>query len=1070
MRRVLFLACVLLALPPRVEAVPVVVHVNSAGQNNASATISIGMAPTGTNRAMLCGISTQNTTRTGVSVVFNTTESLTFVTWRDFDSAGLQAHAELWKLVNPTATSANVVFTLTGATAVSVGCIAFSDVDQTTPFGTVSDNGARSNTASVDVASATGELVMDVMSMRVGTTGITAGAGQTNYIEQVSGAGAGNVTLGLSTEAGATTTAMTWTVDDTTAKSWASIGVSVKPVGGGGSGRTFTVCTVGCDFTNDQLQVALDGTTCGDSVLLELGHTYAAGSSGDILGDKCATPGWDSITVRTGVTSVGAIMSSGSFPVAGQRVTESDAAVFAKIVPTVNNQPGLRTVYPSETGASCAAAPCKGSGWTVKWLEFPGKADWLSRALVRFGTNNDMVDLPGGDGQDKLAELPQYLTLYQCYVHGDSFAGQHQGLMLSSKDARVFHNRFDYFMTTGETQAITGWSGTGPYDIQNNYIAATTENVIFGGADSFLRLKATVTGTPTASAIQLTTPLWVHSDGTTEAAALNACTTWPCADNQNIYSGIYIAITHGGVDYGTVQCAFSVDTCTLSPTLPFTPSVGDEVRWSWQMGGLTFKYNYVYKRPEWMDPIVGTPTAVTATPVGTGGTLAAGTYCYRVVATAKVSPIGSPNAFSVAAAEQCAVTTGSTSKVTISWTGTTSNAYSYRVYGRTTGAQDRYFEVTAPTVTVDDTGGAGTSASFASLPKIGTRWPVKNNFELKQGDGASPMGSILVEGNLFDGSWCCAQSNGISFKSNNQGKGSGSVNPDAMRDVSAVIRNLTYRNNWGRRFNRAIALTCSNTGNSPLGPSGVMTDVTLSNNLFTDLNDYVSSDSNNDGVLDTTFNSAIIMTTGGFANAVQSRGCVRVTWSHNSFYAESNDLNGPLWLNIASSADKFVDLSLRDNIMARDCTTGGCTSNGTNSLKGFAPSNLGEGTPGWTGTTTGSSAIDHNAWPDGASSVYTNPTFPTANTFFPTDAAVKATHLTNYTNCNANADILGCALQASSNMHLAASDGTDVGADIAAIKAFTDIALSGNLTGGVVTGSGTPSSQPRMRLRFRGGS
>ena len=34
-----------------------------------------------------------------------------------------------------------------------------------------------------------------------------------------------------------------------------------------------------------------------------------------------------------------------------------------------------------------------------------------------------------------------------------------------------------------DTQAIGGWNGPGPYLIENNYLEAAGENVMFGGAD-----------------------------------------------------------------------------------------------------------------------------------------------------------------------------------------------------------------------------------------------------------------------------------------------------------------------------------------------------------------------------------------------------------------------------------------------------------------------------------------------------------------------------------------------------------------------------------------------------------
>lgn len=1010
----------------------------SSDGSGAASSITLSHTTSGTNRYLACGVAVQDTSKTVTSLTFNGVALTRLTFFNNPDSPGRESRAEYWYLVNPPATTASVVVTLSASTAVAAGCVSFTEVSQSTPHGTAATGKGDAESTSLDVSSVSGELVLDVMSMRVGTTPIIVGAGQTEQVNKVSGAGFGNATLGMSTEAGATTTTMTWSVAaGQGAKAWTAIGVSLKGATSSGGGSTIKVCASGCPYDNSQLQSALDAAIDGDEVLLETAHSYPAPSTGFVMGKKCVTPTWDCITIRTGVTALGVVMSTALFPATGARVTAADAAIFAKIVPTANNEAALRTVYPGETGSSCSSAPCLGNGWTVKWIEFPPKAGSFNRALVRFGTNNAgkefqggvwVSTLPGGETQDTLVEIPQYLTLIQCYVHGDAFAGQHQGLILASKDARVLHNLFDDIKSFTETQAITGLNGLGPYDIENNQISATGENVIFGGADTYLRLTATVTGTPTASTIQLATPLWVHLDATTQAASFAT----------DIYSGIFISILHAGTEYGGIKCTFSVDTCTLSPTLSFTPTAGDTVRWSWQMGGLTFKYNYVYKRPEWINTIVPTTTGVTVT-AQSGGSLAAGTYCYRV---ATVGFVSGGNATSTSSAEQCA-TVGASGKAHVSWTAD-ANALSYRVYARTSGSQNVFFTVTAPTTTFDDTGAAGTAGT---PPAQGDIWPVKNNFELKQGDGASPMGPILIEGNRFSWSWCCAQFNIISLKANNQN----------TNDVSATIRGVTMRNNWTSHGNRWLSLTCTSTGNgNGESPSGPMTDVTIENNLVTDLrNTYV-------GLAGTTSNSALFITSGSYADAMGSKGCVRVSIKHNTILAETDSLNGPMVISINTSADKLVDLVVRDNIMARDCITASCISNGVRTLKGFAPNNLGNNVPttAWNGTTTGSSFADHNAWPDGTVTQYT--AGPFTNPFFPTDTALKSTHLANYSDCTADGDILGCALLASSSLHHAASDGTDVGADIAAIKAFTDIALSGQMA------APTPS-RTHFRLRIRGG-
>lgn len=95
--------------------------------------------------------------------------------------------------------------------------------------------------------------------------------------------------------------------------------------------------------------------------------------------------------------------------------------------------------------------------------------------------------------------------------------------------------------------------------------------------------------------------------------------------------------------------------------------------------------------------------AVTATPSTLGGTLAAGTYYYKVTA------IDSQGKETAPSTEVSAVTTGTTGSVALSWPAI-SGAASYRVYkGTAAGAENGYFAATTSSFT--DTGAATTAGT-----------------------------------------------------------------------------------------------------------------------------------------------------------------------------------------------------------------------------------------------------------------------------------------------------------------------------------------------------------------------
>jgi len=128
-----------------------------------------------------------------------------------------------------------------------------------------------------------------------------------------------------------------------------------------------------------------------------------------------------------------------------------------------------------------------------------------------------------------------------------------------------------------------------------------------------------------------------------------------------------------------------------------------------------------------------------ATPAA--GSLPAGTYYYKVVAR-KLSNQGRIAA-SVATAEASA-TLDDDGAVTISWTPV-ATAQEYLVYGRTANTQSMFWTTTDPFFT--DAGQAGD----AGKPGNGTKWSVKNSFELKNAQ------DVLIENNVFENVWVADQ-------------------------------------------------------------------------------------------------------------------------------------------------------------------------------------------------------------------------------------------------------------------------------------------------------------------------
>jgi putative Ig domain-containing protein len=221
---------------------------------------------------------------------------------------------------------------------------------------------------------------------------------------------------------------------------------------------------------------------------------------------------------------------------------------------------------------------------------------------------------------------------------------------------------------------------------------------------------------------------------------------------------------------------------------------------------VVFRYNHLSKPLAWRDPILAAPPTVTAVATPAAGVLTAGTYYYKVVAR----KLSNQNriATSVASSEASA-TLDVDGAVTISWTPV-AGAQEYLVYGRTSNSQTLFWTTPDPFFT--DTGAAGA----AGKPGNGTKWVVKNIFELKNAQ------DVLVEGNVFENLWVADQSGyPIVFTPRNQNG----------RAPWVVVQNVMFRNNIVRHTAGGVNIL----GTDNLAPSQRTNHITIVDNLFEDL-------------------------------------------------------------------------------------------------------------------------------------------------------------------------------------------------------------------------------------------
>jgi hypothetical protein len=195
--------------------------------------------------------------------------------------------------------------------------------------------------------------------------------------------------------------------------------------------------------SGDSLQAAIDAAQPGDTLELAAGATFTGPIT---LGNKGGT---DWIVIRTSTPDA-------QFAMPGTRVSPALAPKMAKI-----------------QAASTAITVAKGANhYRLIGLEVTATTGTYINAAVDLSVTTTSE-----------ADLAHDIVLDRVYLHADP-VGARRGVALNSKSTAVIDSYISGFREQGaDSQAIAGWTGSGPFLIANNYLEGASENVMFGGSD-----------------------------------------------------------------------------------------------------------------------------------------------------------------------------------------------------------------------------------------------------------------------------------------------------------------------------------------------------------------------------------------------------------------------------------------------------------------------------------------------------------------------------------------------------------------------------------------------------------
>jgi cellulose synthase/poly-beta-1,6-N-acetylglucosamine synthase-like glycosyltransferase len=203
------------------------------------------------------------------------------------------------------------------------------------------------------------------------------------------------------------------------------------------AGRTIAV-KAGGDF-----QEALETAKPGDEIVLEAGATFS---------------GPFTLPAKDGATWIVVRSSAVDQLTAGKRVTPEDAS----------SMPKLESRWGAVLSAEAGSHHYRFVGIEIR----PARGAFLTN-VVLFGSR-----------ETTLAEQPHHLIIDRCFIHGDPLKGSRRGIALGSRETAIVDSWIsDFKEGAADSQAVAGWNGAGPFRIENNFLEAAGENLMFGGAD-----------------------------------------------------------------------------------------------------------------------------------------------------------------------------------------------------------------------------------------------------------------------------------------------------------------------------------------------------------------------------------------------------------------------------------------------------------------------------------------------------------------------------------------------------------------------------------------------------------
>jgi hypothetical protein len=207
------------------------------------------------------------------------------------------------------------------------------------------------------------------------------------------------------------------------------------------------------------LTSALAAATCGKTIVLPAGSTYSGNFTIPNIG-TCS--GWV-IVESSGVASL-----PKSARVSPASLANMATISTAKLAPAFSFAPGAHNFR--FIGLQVDCGPCGATSAT----------DLQTGLFEIDGTTTGVLP-------STVASTPNEIIIDRCYIHGTPTQNIRSGIRANGTNIAIVDSYISEIheagaASAGDSQAIEDWNGAGPILIQDNYLEAASENVMFGGS------------------------------------------------------------------------------------------------------------------------------------------------------------------------------------------------------------------------------------------------------------------------------------------------------------------------------------------------------------------------------------------------------------------------------------------------------------------------------------------------------------------------------------------------------------------------------------------------------------